>query len=73
MSIYQSIMWLAHRYNWHYAPPIYTDGDTQLWCKWCGFRQTIKFAARRAADGGEAQETCKSANAIDTARTGETK
>lgn len=41
-TIYRLIMRLAHRYNWHYAPPIYPEGDTQLWCKWCGFRQTIK-------------------------------
>jgi len=41
--VYQAIMRLAHKYNWHYAPPIYPDGDTQLWCKWCGFRQTIKY------------------------------
>ena len=34
-------MRLAHRFNWHYAPPIYPEGDTQLWCKWCGFRETI--------------------------------
>ena len=39
---YQNIMRIAHKYNWHYAPPIYPDGDTQLWCKWCGFRETIK-------------------------------
>lgn len=41
--LYRVIMKIAHRYNWHYAPPIYLDGDTQLWCKWCGFRQTIKM------------------------------
>lgn len=41
---YRLIMRVAHRYNWHYAPPIYPEGDTQLWCKWCGFRQTIKRA-----------------------------
>ena len=40
--LYRAIMRTAHRFNWHYAPPIYPDGDTQLWCKWCGFRQTIK-------------------------------
>ena len=40
--LYRLIMKIAHRFNWHYAPPIYPDGDTQLWCKWCGFRQTIK-------------------------------
>jgi hypothetical protein len=39
---YRVIMRLAHRYHWHYAPPIYPEGDTQLWCKWCGFRETIK-------------------------------
>ena len=39
---YRFVMRLAHKYNWHYAPPIYPDGDTQLWCKWCGLRQTIK-------------------------------
>lgn len=39
---YRWLMKLAHRFNWHYAPPIYPEGDTQLWCKWCGFRQTIK-------------------------------
>ena len=40
--MYRLIMRIAHRYNWHYAPPIYPDGDTQLWCQWCGFRATIK-------------------------------
>ena len=39
---YRLIMRIAHKYNWHYAPPIYPEGDTQLWCKWCGFRQTIR-------------------------------
>lgn len=41
---YRLIMRIAHRFNWHYAPPIYPEGDTQLWCKWCGFRQTIRRA-----------------------------
>ena len=41
---YRLIMRIAHHYNWHYAPPIYPDGDTQLWCKWCGFRAAIKRA-----------------------------
>jgi len=35
-------MLIAHRYNWHYAPPIYPEGDTMLWCKWCGFREVVK-------------------------------
>ena len=40
--LYRAIMKFTHKYNWHYAPPIYPNGDTQLWCKWCGFRETIK-------------------------------
>ena len=44
--IYSSIMKFAHKHNWHYAPPIYPDGDTHLWCQWCGFRQTIKTRDR---------------------------
>ena len=40
--LYRLVMRIAHRYNWHYAPPIYPEGDTQLWCQWCGFRQTIQ-------------------------------
>jgi len=40
--LYRPIMKFAHRYNWHYAPPIYPEGDTHLWCKWCGFQQTVK-------------------------------
>lgn len=40
--LYRLIMRIAHKFNWHYAPPVYPDGDTQLWCKWCGFRQTTK-------------------------------
>lgn len=41
--LYRLIMRIAHKYNWHYAPPIYPEGDTMLWCKWCGFRQVIKY------------------------------
>lgn len=40
--LYRSFMKFAHRHNWHYAPPVYPNGDTQLWCQWCGFRETIK-------------------------------
>ena len=43
---YRLIMRVAHRFHWHYAPPIYPDGDTQLWCKWCGFRETIKLGKK---------------------------
>lgn len=60
--LYQSIMRLAHKHNWHHAPPLYPDGDTQLWCQWCGFRQTIKFAPKRSADYGEPQEAAQPAS-----------
>ena len=40
--VYRLVMRIAHRFHWHYAPPIYPDGNTQLWCKWCGFRETIR-------------------------------
>jgi hypothetical protein len=47
---YRFLMKLAHRFHWHYAPPSYPDGDTQLWCQWCGFRQTIKRRTRTIAE-----------------------
>lgn len=36
--MHRPLMRLAHRYNWHYAPPCYPDGDTMLWCHWCGMK-----------------------------------
>jgi hypothetical protein len=41
---YRAVMRIAHRFHWHYAPPIYPDGDTLLWCQWCGLRQVVKRA-----------------------------
>lgn len=40
-TLYRPLMRLAHRYNWHYAPPIYPDLDTMLWCHWCGLRYVV--------------------------------
>ena len=40
--LYRPVMKFTHRFHCHYAPPIYPDGDTVLWCKWCGLRQTVK-------------------------------
>jgi hypothetical protein len=54
--LYRLTMKVAHKFNWHYAPPIYPEGDTQLWCKWCGFRQTIK---RRKRNRSKEQEGIK--------------
>lgn len=49
--LYRLMMRVAHRYHWHYAPPIYPDGDTLLWCKWCGFRDVVKRRARVPSTG----------------------
>lgn len=38
---YRVIMRIAHRFNWHYAPPCHPEGDTLLWCQWCGLRYRI--------------------------------
>lgn len=46
--LYRLTMRIAHKFNWHYAPPappVYIDNDTdELWCKWCGLRATIKHS-----------------------------
>ena len=49
-------MRLAHKYDWHYAPRIgpFEDGRTQLWCTWCGFRET-QGVARGVSPFGEQQ------------------
>ena len=39
---YRLVMRLAHRFNWHYAPPLHPEGGTMLWCQWCGFRAVVK-------------------------------
>ena len=46
-TLYRPLMRLAHRFHWHDAPPCYPDGDTVLWCQWCGFRQMVKRAGYR--------------------------
>ena len=51
--LYRATMRIAHRYNWHYAPPTYPEDDTHLWCKWCGFRQTIHRGSAGTISMGE--------------------
>ena len=41
--LYRRLMAFAHRHNWHYAPPVYPDDDVQLWCRWCGFRESKPY------------------------------
>lgn len=56
---HRAVMRLAHRFHWHYAPPIYPEGDTMLWCHWCGFREVVSrrgtppLTLRRASDSKE--------------------
>lgn len=58
---YRGVMRIAHRFNWHHAPPILgimPGNDTQLWCTWCGFRMTLPrtstpLSVRDATTGGE--------------------
>ena len=50
--IYRLVMRIGHRYDWHYVPPIHLEGDTQLWCQWCGFRQTIRRSMTPDRDEG---------------------
>jgi hypothetical protein len=47
---YRSLMRVAHRFDWHYAPEIGPldagpndprTGMYQRWCKWCGFRESF--------------------------------
>lgn len=44
---YRAISKLLHRFNLHYMPPIYPDGDTVLWCHWCGARYRVLQIRRR--------------------------
>jgi len=39
---YKNIMKLAHKFNWHYMKPSHIEGDTMLWCHWCGIRVIVK-------------------------------
>lgn len=35
---YQMLMRLSHRFNWHHTVTIHPDGDTMIWCQWCGMK-----------------------------------
>lgn len=58
--IYRIVMKIAHRYHWHYAPPIYPEGDTMLWCKWCGFREIVQRRDYKPAISNDPQPTARS-------------
>jgi hypothetical protein len=71
MRSYRLIMRVAHYFNWHYAPPVYPERDMQLWCKWCGFRQThssSESACRASARTGPRLRLDTGANPVEDHR-----
>ena len=39
-KLHRGFIQLAHRYGWHHVKVIFPDRDIQLWCQWCGLRQS---------------------------------
>lgn len=51
---YRWIMIFAHRHGWHKMDECYPNGDTMLWCHWCGLRVVTKrHLTTGAVDGGD--------------------
>jgi len=36
--LYRWFMEFAHRHGWHKMDEFHPEGDTLLWCQWCGLR-----------------------------------
>jgi hypothetical protein len=47
---YRAVMKIAHRFNWHYAPPCpqIEPGETRYWCHWCGLKYTARSGRAEA-------------------------
>lgn len=39
---YRTLMRFAHRHNWHHTVTLRPDGDTVVWCQWCGLRDVVE-------------------------------
>lgn len=51
---YRWFMSFAHRHGWHKMDEFRPDGDTLLWCQWCGLRVVTKRnLTQRPPDGLE--------------------
>ena len=47
-------MTLAHRYGWHKMEESHPEGDTMLWCHWCGLRVvTVRRLTPLAVDDAD--------------------
>jgi len=55
--VYTITQRLLHCFNLHYMPPCYPEGDTVVWCRWCGVRDVVKRASfnsvLKSAEGEE--------------------
>ena len=52
--LYRWFMSFAHRHGWHKMDEFHPDGDTMLWCQWCGLRVVTKrHLTQRTPDGLE--------------------
>jgi len=40
--LYRWFMVFAHNHGWHKMDEFHPDGDTLLWCQWCGLRVVTK-------------------------------
>lgn len=41
LGLWGPLMRLMHKFHLHYAPPMYPEGETVLWCDWCGLRYHV--------------------------------
>jgi hypothetical protein len=51
--LYRWFMSFAHRHGWHKMDEFHPDGDTMLWCQWCGLRVVTKRHLTKHAPDGE--------------------
>ena len=60
---YRWFMTFAHRHGWHKMEEFYPEGDTMLWCQWCGLRViTKRHLTTHAPDGAVGCAVCGSTN-----------
>lgn len=40
-TLYRPVMRWMHRHHLHYLKECHPEGDTMLWCEWCGVRYVM--------------------------------